>query len=85
MLVYVFNFNLFEFSVAILETVLTLPTLPNLLLLVIFDFFPLLILLDPEQPEVGPPDQSSAPSLPPTNLEQGAGELVQSDEEEEET
>lgn len=64
---------------------LTLLTLPNLLLLVIFDFFSLLIFLDPEQPEVGPPDQSSAPSLSPTNLEQGAGELVQSDEEEEET
>ena len=64
-------------------------TLPNLLLLAIFDFFSLLILLDPEPPEVGPPDQSSVPKhrypKPSSNLEQGAGELVQSDEEEEET
>ena len=58
-------------------------SLPNLLL-VIFHCFSLSILLDPEQPVVGPADQSSAPSLPPTNLEQGPGELVQSDEEEEE-
>ena len=44
------------------------------------------LILDLEQPEVGPsPEESPSLSRPPANSEQETDELVQSDEEGEET